>query len=317
MNTIIPLLAQTAPNNLPTEVTVNPEVVSVVEVAEAAAKPAFTLDSFLEKLIGSFMDIADDIIAGIPNIVIGLIILIVGFIVAVIVKKIIGTVLKGIKLDDILNKAGMGEVFAKIGLKDGVSKPIVSLFFWVLMLFIFKMAAGLMGIADIVMIIDKIFAFLPKLLIASIIMLVGFIVADMVRNVVSKALDNLGLEYGKALAGILFGFIFIMVLTVALSQLEIQTELLNASVKIILASLGLGLSICLGLGLKQMAGQIVSGVYARDLFQVGTIIEYDGEEVTVAGVGPVTTKLMTRDGGFIMVPNDDLISKPTKGRSAE
>ncbi len=316
MKTITHLYAQTPASPL-IDASVASEVSTVVEVAEVAARPPFTFQSFLDKLIGSFMDIADDIITGIPNIVIGLIILLVGFIVAVIVKKIIGAVLKGIKLDEMLNKAGMGEVFAKIGLKDGVSKPIGSLVFWVMMLFIFKMSAGLMGVVDITMIIDKIFAFLPKLLIASIIMLVGFIVADMLRNVVFKTLDNLGLEYGKALAGILFGFVFIMVLTVALSQLEIQTELLNASVKIVLASLGLGLAICLGLGLKQMACQIVSGVYARDLFQVGTTIEYEGEEVTVAGVGPVTTKLMKRDGGFIMVPNDDLISKPTKGRSAE
>ncbi len=34
-------------------------------------------------------------------------------------------------------------------------------------------------------------------------------------------------------------------------------------------------------------------------------------------VGSVTTKLTTKDGGFIMVPNDDLLSTTTRGHSAE
>lgn len=273
--------------------------------------------SFLDKLIGPFEEMLDSIINGLPNIAIGLIILLVGFIVASLLKVFIEKFLEGIKFNELLDKIGVGAVFQKIGVKNGVSKLLAKVIFWLVLLFIFKSAANQMGMDDISNIIDKMFAFLPKLLIASIIMLVGFIVADMVQNIVYRALDNLGLDYAKALSSILFGFIFILVLTVALSQLEIETELLNASVKIILASLGLGLAICLGLGLKRMAGQIVSGVYARDLYKVGTLILFEGEEVKVAGVGPVTTKLMARDGSFIMVPNDDLMGSTTRGRSAE
>lgn len=297
------------------EALVNAEDISGTTDTANAASP-FSWDEFLSTLENTFRDIINSIIEEIPFIAISLIVLIVGFIVAVIIKKVIGRVLKGIKFNEVLDKVGIGEIFDKIGVKD-VGQLLAKLTFWILLLFIFKTAAGLMGVQDITDIVDKIIAFLPKLLIASIIMLVGFMVADMVRTIVFNALDNLGLDYAKGLAGIIFGFIFIVILTVALSQLEIQTELLNASVKIILGSLGLGLAICLGLGLKKMAGQIVAGVYARDLFQVGTVIDYKGEETKVAGVGPVTTKLMTKDGGFIMVPNDELISTSTKGHSAE
>lgn len=273
--------------------------------------------SFLDKLIGTFEKMFDSIISGLPNIAMGLIILIVGFIVATILRKVAEKFLQGIKFDEFLDKVGIGAVSHKIGIKGGVSKLLAKILFWVILLFIFKSAADQMGIVDISNIINKIVSFLPKVLIATIIMLVGFMVADMLQSVVHKTLDNLGLEYAKAVAGILFGFIFILVLTVALSQLEIETELLNASVKIILAAFGLGLAICLGLGLKRMAGQIVSGVYARDIYKVGTTIIFEGEEAKVAGVGPVTTKLITKDGGFIMVPNDDLLGTTTRGRSAE
>ena len=211
----------------------------------------------------------------------------------------------------------MASLLKKLGLNGSPSAIISKAVFWIIVLFIFKNAAGKLGIEDISNIIDSIMAFLPKVMVAGIIMLVGFMVADLVQNAVQRALDNLGLDYAKALANILFGFIFIIVLTVALSQLGIETELLNASVKIILAALGLGLAICLGLGLKGLANQIISGVYARDIYQVGTEIEYDNEPAKVAGVGPVTTKLQRQDGGFIMVPNHELVSKSVRGKSAD
>ncbi len=272
---------------------------------------------FLEQLSGTFKKMFSDIISSLPNICIGLAILVIGYVIAIIIRKVVVKTLNGIKFNDLLDRAGFGAVFTKIGVKGGANELVGKLIFWIIMLFIIKNAADKVGIEDISQIIDKLIAFFPKVFIATIIMLVGFMVADLIRNAVFVALDNLGLGYAKALAGIIFGFVFVIVLTVALSQLGIETELLKDSVKIILLSLGLGLAICLGLGLKGMASQIVSGVYARDIYKVGTTIEHEGEEAKVAGVGPVTTKLMRSDGGFIMIPNDQLINKPVKGVSAE
>ena len=278
--------------------------------------PSWT-DKLLNPLQEIFQDMYQGIIDALPNLFLAITILLVGYFIATTMRKFIAKFLTGIKFDDILEKAGVASLLKKLGLNGSPSAIISKAVFWIIVLFIFKNAAGKLGIEDISNIIDSIMAFLPKVMVAGIIMLVGFMVADLVQNAVQRALDNLGLDYAKALANILFGFIFIIVLTVALSQLGIETELLNASVKIILAALGLGLAICLGLGLKGLANQIISGVYARDIYQVGTEIEYDNEPAKVAGVGPVTTKLQRQDGGFIMVPNHELVSKSVRGKSAD
>lgn len=273
--------------------------------------------SFLDKLTGTFQDMFINLIEGLDDIFLGIVILIFGWFIASILRKIIVKTLEGIKFNDLLDKVGIGSVLAKVGFKGGACEVLGKVLFWIIMLFIIKNAADKMGIEDISNIIISLIAFLPKVMIATIIMLVGFMVADIIRNAVFAALDNVGLDYAKALAGIIFGFVFVIVLTVALSQLGIEIELLKDSVKIILLSLGLGLAICLGLGLKGMANQIVSGVYARDIYKVGTTIEYEGEEAKVAGVGPVTTKLIRQDGGFIMIPNNQLTSCVVRGKSAE
>ncbi len=252
-----------------------------------------------------------------PKIIIAIVLLIIGGIIAKLVRSFLKVTFKKINLDGISEKAGISQVLGKAGLKTGISEMIPKLIYGVILLFVIKMAAETAQIKDIVDVITSIIAFLPKVITASLILLIGFMVADMVQNVVQNALENVGVDYAKSLAMILFGFIFVIVLTVALSQLGIETELLKDSVKIILGGIAVALALALGLGLKKLAGNVVSGVYARDLYQVGTEIELNGELHKVAGVGPVTTKLTRQDGGFVILPNSRLIGEEVRGRSAE
>ncbi len=273
--------------------------------------------TFVTPILETFQEMYKSIVRGLPQVIIAVVVLLVGCLIASMLRKFISKLLEKAKFNELLDKVGVGSVVRKVGVKGTASELISKVVYWVVILFVVKNAADKLGVEDVSLVILGVMAFLPKVFIAGLIMLIGFMVADMVRNAVFSALDALGLTYAGALAKIIFGFIFIITLTVALSQLGIETELLIASVKIILAALGLGLAICLGFGLKKLANQVVSGVYARDIYQVGTTIEYQGDEVKVAGVGPVTTKLIRQDGGFIMVPNDELISSSVRGRSAE
>lgn len=275
------------------------------------------LDTLIEPIQSSFVDMWADIAALFPKIIAGVVILLVGYCIAAFSRKIIGTTLQKINFDDLLEKVGAARVFKKIGLSSSPSLLIAKAIFWLFLLFIIKNAADKVGIEDISKLIESIIVFLPKVVTSVIIMLVGFMVADTLQNAVHNTLKNLDLDYAKPLSNILFGFVFVIVLTVSLSQLGIETELLNSSVKIILGALGLAAAVALGLGLRTLAKAVVSGVYARDIYKVGTEIEIDGELAKVAGVGPVTTKLQRQDGGFIMVPNEELVAKVVKGRSAE
>lgn len=269
----------------------------------------------LGKLREAFLKMGDDFIGMLPNLVIAIILLFVGLVVAKVIRGVLTGTFKRIKLDTLFEKIGLAEIFNKIGLKAGPSVVIPKIIYWLILLNVISTAADAAGIQDISNLLDQIMAFLPKVLTASIILLIGFIVADMIQNAAFAAMDRIGLEYAGSLSRILFGFIFVLVLTVALAQLGIETELLNASVKIVLAGLSLALAISLGLGLKTLAGQIVAGVYARDLFKIGTEVDFGDEPAKIAGVGPVTTKLTREDGSFLTVPNTTMVSEIVRGRT--
>lgn len=277
----------------------------------------FSVRRFFDQIKEALVKMGEDFASFIPDVLLALVLLFLGFVFAKVIAKVVSTGFAKLGLDGLLERAGVTGVLQRAGIGAAPGAFLAKLIFWVAMLFVVKVAATQAKIDDISNIIVAIINFMPNAITAALIMLVGFIVADIIRNAVFSSLDAAGLEYARTLSKIVFGFIFILVLTVALAKINIQTALLNATVMILLGALGLALAISMGLGLKGMARNIVSGVYSRDIYKVGTEIEYEGETVTVAGVGPVTTKLKRADGGFIIVPNEKLISEPVRGRSAE
>ncbi|MBT8043861.1 MAG: mechanosensitive ion channel [Verrucomicrobiae bacterium] len=284
----------------------------------AAADPAdFTFSTFFGNIKEALIKMAEDFAGFIPKVLLALVLLFLGFIFAKLLAKAVTTAFARLGVDRLLERSGVTGVLQRAGIKAVPGAFFAKLLFWVTMLFVIKIAAQEASIKDISDIVISIIAFMPNAITAALIMLVGFVVADIIKNTVYSAMDSAGLEYARTLSKIIFGFIFVLVLTVALAKINIQTELLNATVKIILAALGLALALALGLGLRGVAHSIVSGVYSRDIYQTGTEIEFEGETMTIAGVGPVTTKLKRSDGGFVIVPNEKLITEPIRGRSVE
>ncbi|BDS06621.1 hypothetical protein NT6N_16610 [Oceaniferula spumae] len=281
------------------------------------AQTDFSISGFFSKIREALIKMTEDFAEFIPQILLALVLLFLGFVFAKLLAKLVCTLFARLGVDALLEKSGVTGVLRRAGIKSAPGAFLSKLLFWIAMLFVVKMAAQEASIKDISDIVIRIIAFMPNALTAAIIMLVGFVVADIIGNAVYTSLNTAGLSYARTLSKVIFGFIFILVLTVALAQLNIQTELLNATVMIILGALGLALALCMGLGLKGMAYSIVSGVYSRDIYKVGTEIEFEGETMKVAGVGPVTTKLTRPDGGFVIVPNERLINEPVRGRTGE
>ena len=281
------------------------------------AATEFSFSGFYYEVQEALLVMLNDFAQFLPKLMLALVLLVIGYAFAKLLCKLVSIGFAKLGVDGLLERSGFTAQLQRAGIKAAPGAFVATLIFWLTMLFVIKVAAQAAAIQDISDIIVAIISFLPNAITAALILLFGFIVADIIKNAVFNALDRMGLEYARTLSKIVFGFIFILILTVALAKINIQTELLNATVQILLGALALALAISLGLGLKNMAGSIVSGVYSRDIYKVGTEVEFEGEAMTIAGIGPVTTKLKRADGGFVIIPNEKLISEPVRGRSVE
>lgn len=277
----------------------------------------FSFTGFFQEVQSALTEMLNNFAQFLPKLLLAVILLIIGFAIAKVLSKAVHIVFDKFGVNNLLEKSGFTAQLQRAGIKATPGAFIAKLAFWITILFVIKIAAKAASIQDISDIIIAIISFMPNALTAALILLFGFIVADVIKNAVFNALNEMGLEYARTLSKVIFGFVFILILTVALAKINIQTELLNATVQIMLGSLALALSLALGLGLKRMAGSIVSGVYSRDIYKIGTELEFEGETMTISGIGPVTTKLKRKDGGFVIIPNEKLISEPIRGRSVD
>ena len=110
-----------------------------------------------------------------------------------------------------------------------------------------------------------------------------------------------------------------MVLTIAISTLGVDTTLIRHTVEILLLGAAIATALALGLGMRPLAQNIVSGVYARDLYPVGTKIKFkDNDSLSgkVLSVGPVTTQLENAEGDRLNIPNSSLVSGIVESKSS-
>ena len=299
-------------NTLPANSDTSLVDVDVSELAEPSQ-----LSAIIDEVLTALKQQGAEMVVGaakfLPQLIVALIIFIVGIIFSKIVKTVVGKVLKGIKIDELSEKVGMQGALHKMGLKGSLAQTIPKALYFLLFVLTIRVTADAANFTDVSAFIDKIFAFTPKVVTSFIIIVIGVLVGDVIQGAVFNALDDKGLDYANSLSKIVFGLVFIVFLTVSLSQVGIETKLLNATVVIVLSGVSLALALAIGLGLKGHAGNVVAAIYVRDIYRRGSEIEIDGKHFQIMGVGPVTTKLKNEAGEFVVLPNITLVNTTVKG----
>lgn len=100
----------------------------------------------------------------------------------------------------------------------------------------------------------------------------------------------------------------------AISQLEVKTDLLNHVIVIGLITVGLAVALAMGLGSREIAGQILAGIYVRELYQVGQQVRIGEVEGLIEEIGTVKTTLLTDGGELVSLSNRELLEQRVNSR---
>ena len=180
-----------------------------------------------------------------------IVILAIGWIIAKIVRNI---VTKGLKILDIgAEKAGIDDILSKGGIKYSLSELIGVIFYWLVMLATLSVAINTVGLTLAVDLLNKIVLYIPNVIAAIIILVLGGFAARLLSNIVQATTANVGVEQSKLLGKIVDIVVIVFAAVVALEQLKIGQFFVGDAAKIILASIGLGLALAFGLGGKDAA----------------------------------------------------------------
>ncbi|PIP67614.1 MAG: hypothetical protein CO035_04340 [Candidatus Omnitrophica bacterium CG_4_9_14_0_2_um_filter_42_8] len=192
-----------------------------------------------------------------PTLIGIIVILIVGWIIAAVLKNIVIKLLKAIQFDTASEKSGLADVLRKGGIKNTLSELMGGLIYWVVMLLVFMAAMNALGMTVVAGLLDKVILYIPNVIAAIFIISLGIFFASVIGSIVMTTCVNAGMKQAKLMSQVTQTVIVIFAAIMTLEQLNIATAILNTTVTVILAAAGLAIALAVGLGSKDIAGKLM------------------------------------------------------------
>lgn len=211
--------------------------------------------SWQSLIISPIREMLNKILGYLPILLGALIILIVGWIVAKIIKRLIETLLKAVRFDTLADKAGISTILEKGNLKITASQLISGLVYWLVIIMVLVMVVNALGLSEASGVLASLFAYVPNVIAALFVLIVAMFLASFVSGIVQTAAGNANLPRPELYAGVSRWAIIIFAVTIALGELGIATLLVTTTFNIILGGVCLALALAFGLGGKDVAAK--------------------------------------------------------------
>ncbi len=266
-------------------------------------------------LVQTFHNVQEQVVLWLPKAIAAVLILVVGYIVARLVAKGIAALTAKLGLQKAAERGGLVEPMQQMGIKRTVPQIVGVIFFWVLMCVFLVAAFDVLGLKDVTFALSQVAAYLPNLFIATIVVVLGLLLATFVRGLVATGAERMGLTYAKQLGTACYWLIAMMTAIAAFEQLRIEFGLLNYAILIAFGAVALGIGLSFGLGGRDVMAGILAGYYVRQRLQAGDQVNVAGYEGTVREVGPVATIIETEEDGLVhrhSIPNTKMLNEAVR-----
>ncbi len=202
-----------------------------------------------------------------PRLVIAIIVFIIGWVVSSIVAKAFEQVVRAMHVDKALNQAGASQILNRAGLTLDSGYFIGQIMRWFVLIVFLLPSLALVGLGSIGDFLRyDVLGFLPRVIIAAIVLIIGTIVASGVGKMILAGAKSMSVSSANMLSNIAKYAVWIFAFIVAFEQLGINSAYMQIVFTGVIAMLSLGGAIAIGLGGKDHASRLISKV-TEDLSQ--------------------------------------------------
>lgn len=192
------------------------------------------------------------------NVLLVVFILIIGWVVSNLIKTLVSKVLKIIRIDELSTRIELDNLLAKGGIKYSLSELLGAICYWLTLLITFVVAINSIGLTVAADLLNRIILYVPNIIAAIFILILGMFVAKLLSNIVKTAANNAGISQTNLLSKFVEMVTTTFAIIIALEQLNIGYKTIELVISILLASMGLGLALAFGLGCKDIVGKAVA-----------------------------------------------------------
>jgi len=183
-----------------------------------------------------------------------------------------------------------------------------TLTFWIVLLVFVISASETLGWTAVSASIIELTAYLPRLLSALIVFILGLYIASFIRGFIRNTFETLNLSGSDISSRSIFYLILLIVGTTALKQAGIETTVITANISIVIGGVLLAFAIGFGYSSRDLLTNILSSFYARNTYSEGQTIKIDNIQGQITKIDRIQTTIAT-DSGELIIPNRRLISE--------
>ena len=204
---------------------------------------------------GAWNAFATKITAFLPELIGAIIVFVAGWIIARLVRLGVVKLLTLVRFDKATEKTGVQGFLKKGEIVKAPSEIIGTLVYWFIMILVIIASLDALGLPIVSELLDKIFVYIPNVVAAIIVVVLGLLLGNLLSAVVRTAASNAGLKNADGLGKLSLYAIVFFSGAIALIQLGIGEEIVTAAFGIAFGATALALALAFGLGGREVAGE--------------------------------------------------------------
>ena len=205
----------------------------------------------------------NEVATALPKIVGALLILLLGWIIARLLKKAIVKLLLLVRLNTLSEKVGIEKFLKEGGLKKTAVDLFGSLFYWIVMLTVILAVFNSLQLTSAQELFHSIILFIPNIIVALVILLFGLYAARFIANVLSSSLKNMNDKTAEIIEKIAYFSIVIFTVFLVLGQLKIAQDIITNAFILVFGAICLAFGLAFGLGGKESAAEVLKNIKTK------------------------------------------------------
>lgn len=193
----------------------------------------------------------------VPNLIIALILLAIGWILAVLIEKLVEHLFKALKVDGALKSAGLEEIVKRAGHNLNSGLFVGSLVKWFIIVVFLMSSFDVLGLSQFAVFLGQVVSYLPQVIVAVLVLMVAMVVGHVMERIVIASSKATNIRSAEMLGHITRWTIWIFAILTALFNLGIAPSLIETLVTGILAGGALAIGLAFGLGGKDYAKSVI------------------------------------------------------------
>jgi len=259
-----------------------------------------TITGWWEGLAEAVTASLSQILTFLPTIILAIMLLGLGYLLARVVSIATTRFLQLVGFDRLLSRTAVQTFLERAGTKQKVSEILGMIGFWIIFLVFLIKASDTLGLSMVSDALTGIANYIPRIGIAVLVLILGLIAANFVRELITMTCSSAGITHGTMVAQAVYVAVVLLIVVTAIDALGINTELLNNTIVILLAGLIGGAALSFGLGSRNAVANLIAAHYLGSVVRVGMTVKVGETQGTVVAVTPISLVLETMEGRVII-----------------